>query len=73
MHKGTIIDTFVGIPQQKVLEQFLNTAVMIETLSKDENMMKTAFAKAEEFIGLKDYDNAIAYLKEIWMYENWRD
>ncbi len=46
---------------------------MIESLSNDENMMKTAFEKAEELIAAKDYDTALKYFKEIWEYENWRD
>ena len=53
VYQGKIVDTFVGIPEQKRLEEFFNTALFLNKMSTDDNVMVEIMKKIEEFI-LKD-------------------
>jgi thioredoxin-like negative regulator of GroEL len=73
VHKGNIIDTFVGIPSQKVLEEFVNTALAVDSLSHDENVMKDLMKRIEEYLETNQLELAEKLLFEGVSYETWRD
>lgn len=50
VHKGAVIDTFVGVPSQNILDEFINTAVAVDALSHDENVMKDLLKRVENYL-----------------------
>eukprot|EP00347_Sterkiella_histriomuscorum_P004761 403359210 len=73
IHKGNVIDTFVGLPSEQQLKQFIDTAILVDSIAHDENIMQTILDKAEEFINNNELENAEKIFMEGYTYENWRD
>lgn len=46
VHKGNIMDTFSGVPSATSLKDFIDTAVLLESMSHDEVVIKTLLDKA---------------------------
>ena len=53
VHKGGIIDTFVGFPQESVLKEFINTAIAVDMISHDEGVITDLLKRAEDYINRK--------------------
>lgn len=51
----------------------MSTAMMIEQISHDENIMKEVLSKAEEHITKNEVDAAEKYYIDGYQYENWRE
>ena len=73
IHKGNLVDKFIGIPKQEVLDEFINTALAIESMSHDEAVMEDLISRAEGYINENKLDIAEKVLVEGYSYENWRD
>jgi len=50
IHRGNVVDTFTGIPSQPRLKEFIDTALLLESMGHDERVITTLMEKAEEFI-----------------------
>ena len=50
VHKGSIVDMFVGMPKEQLLAEFINTALAIDSLANDENVMAEVIKRAEEMV-----------------------
>jgi len=50
VYQGKIVDTFVGIPDQNRLKEFFNTALFLNKMGSDDNVMAELLKKIEEFI-----------------------
>ena len=50
VHKGNMIDTFQGTPTPARLQEFLDTALLMESMGHDERVITTLLAKAQEFL-----------------------
>jgi hypothetical protein len=64
-----MIDTFVGIPREEVFKEFINTAMIIDSIAQDEEVIKSAIIKIEEFITKNDLEIAEKMLIEGLNYE----
>ncbi|CDW78100.1 thioredoxin [Stylonychia lemnae] len=73
INKGGIIDTFVGIPTQEHLQQFFETAILVEQISHDENVIQSLITKAEEYVDTNKLDLAEKMYLEGYSHENWRE
>ena len=71
--KGNMIDSFVGIPKEQIFKEFINTAMIIESVAHDEEVIKNAIAAIEEYITTKEFDMAEKMLTEGYSYEVWRE
>ena len=73
IYKGNMIDSFVGIPKEQVFKEFINTAMMIETIAHDEEVIVTAITAIEEYITNGELELANKMLTEGYSYEIWRE
>lgn len=73
VHKGNIMDTFTGIPGPAKLKDFIDTAILLESMSHDEQVIQTLMDRAQEFLEKKEYAPAENLLTEAQSYESWRD
>jgi putative thioredoxin len=73
VHKGNIMDTFTGIPGPAKLKDFIDTAVLLESMSHDEQVIQTLMDRAQEFLEKKEYKPAENLLTEASSYDGWRD
>jgi len=71
--KGNLIDSFVGIPEQKVLEEFINTAYAIDALGKDGEVAGAMLKRGEEYLEGGQLDLAEKVYNELMSHEKWRD
>jgi len=55
---GNVMDTFVGVPNEERLNDFINTAKLLEQLSHDEKTIDEVIKAAEDQIQNKDFQNA---------------
>ncbi len=46
VHKGNIMDTFTGIPSPAKLKDFIDTAILLESMSHDEQVIQTLMDRA---------------------------
>ena len=49
VHKGNIMDTFSGVPGAARLKDFVDTAVLLESMGHDEVVIQTLLDRAQEF------------------------
>ena len=47
IYKGNIIDMFQGIPEAKTIDDFFNTAVLLDQMQTDESIMDDVLSKVE--------------------------
>ncbi len=73
VHKGNIMDTFTGVPGAARLKDFVDTAVLLESMTHDEIVIQTLLDKAQEFLEKEEWEPAEKMLNEGYSYENWRD
>ena len=73
VHKGNIMDTFIGIPGPAKLKDFIDTAILLESMGHDEQVIQTLMDRAQEFLEKKEYTPAENLLTEASSYESWRD
>jgi thioredoxin len=46
VHRGNIVDTFSGIPKQARLKEFIDTAILLDSMGHDERVINTLMEKA---------------------------
>ena len=73
VHKGNIMDTFTGVPGPARLKDFVDTAVLLESMAHDEVVIQTLLERAQEFLEKEEWEPAEKMLNEGYSYENWRD
>jgi thioredoxin-like negative regulator of GroEL len=73
VHKGNMIDTFQGTPTPSRLQEFLDTALLMESMGHDERVISTLLAKAQEFLDQGQFEPAENMYLEGDTYEQWRD
>jgi thioredoxin-like negative regulator of GroEL len=73
VHKGNIMDTFSGVPGAARLKDFVDTAVLLESMGHDEVVIQTLLDRAQEFLQKEEWEPAEKMLTEGYSYENWRD
>ena len=73
VHKGNIMDTFTGIPGPARLKDFVDTAVLLESMGHDEIVIQTLLDRSQEFLEKEEWEPAEKMLIEGYSYENWRD
>ena len=72
IYKGNIVDNFVGIPQQKRLDEFFNSITLLQGIGKDETIFQGLLLGSEELMKKKQYQQAINMLNEAFSHEKWR-
>lgn len=73
IYKGQMVDSFVGIPADKRLGEFINAALTMEGLKTDENMAQGMLLEAEKFIEKGELDTADGLARELYTYDNWKE
>jgi thioredoxin len=73
IYKGQMVDTFVGIPENKRIGEFVQAALSIESLGSDENMAFGMVTEAEKMITKGDFATAEGLVTELLSHENWRE
>jgi len=65
VHKGNVVDTFAGLPSEERLEDFINTGLLLEGMSKNKNLVDQMLVSADELKDEKNYEPAIKVYEEI--------
>jgi len=56
-----------------VINDFINTAALIDSISHDENIITEVISKGENLIQSKEYDLALKCFVEGFSHEKWRN
>ena len=73
IYKGNIIDMFQGIPEGNTIEEFFNTAVLLDQMQTDETIMDDVLSKIETMIKEKDFVQAHQVLTDSLALEAWKE
>ena len=73
IYKGNIIDMFQGIPEAQTIDDFFNTAVLLDQMQTDESIMDDVLSKVEQMIKDKDFVQAHRVLTDSLALEAWRE
>ncbi len=73
VYKGNIVDTMQGNPGATRLKEFIDTAVLLDSMGHDEQVITTLLDKAKEFLEKGEYEPAERMFTEGDSYEGWRD
>jgi thioredoxin len=71
VHRGNVIDTFNGIPSSARLREFIDTALLLESMGHDERVMTTLMEKAQEFAERGEWEPAEKMYLEGSKHEAW--
>ena len=52
------LDTFVGIPSNQAFDEFINTAIAIDSLDHDEKVMKELMKRVAEYLTQNNFELA---------------
>lgn len=67
------MDAFVGMPQESVLTEFIQTALLLESIKHDESIMQELLNRVKDYINKKEFEAAEKALVEGLSYENWKE
>lgn len=71
--QGKVVDTFAGLPDQARLEEFFATALYLENMQTDENVMQETMDKLLSMIKDSKFTEALQILEESQKLEKWAD
>ena len=63
---GSVMDTFVGLPNQDRIDDFVNTAILLDKLSHDEKTIDQVIIAAEDHVRSRDYKTAIEVFQQTY-------
>jgi len=72
VYQGNVVDSFVGVPDQKRLDDFFNTISLLIGNSEDDNTIKSLLKSGDELLNKKQWDQAENLFNEAFTYEKWR-
>lgn len=72
VYKGNVVDSFVGFPDEKKLNSFFESVDLLVGLGKDEQIMHSLLAGADEYMRLNQYERAENMLNEAFCHQKWR-
>lgn len=73
VYKGNVIDSFVGLPDSKKLEQFFESIGLIFGIGQDSKIILALLTGADEYMDKKIYDRAENMLNEAYSHQIWRE
>lgn len=73
VHRGNVVDTFTGIPSEARLKEFVDTALLLESMGHDERVITTLLEKAQEFAARGEWEPAEKMYLEGSKHEAWQD
>jgi putative thioredoxin len=73
VYKGNVIDSFVGLPDSKKLDNFFESINLLRGISQNEKIIRALLTGVDEYMNKKVYDRAENMLNEAYSHEKWRD
>jgi thioredoxin-like negative regulator of GroEL len=70
--KGNVVDMFQGLPEDKIFDEFFNTALLLNSMATDQNIMEDVMAKVKQMITDSDLAQAEVVLADSYQLEEWR-
>jgi putative thioredoxin len=61
---GNVMDTFTGVPSEERIDDFINTAKLLEQLGHDKKTLDQVILAGEEHVKLDDHHTAIEVFKQ---------
>lgn len=71
--QGKVVDTFAGLPDQARLEEFFSTALYLENMQSNEDVMQETMNKLLEMIKAEKFTEALAILEESQSLQKWQE
>uniref|UniRef100_A0A7S3FT30 Thioredoxin domain-containing protein n=1 Tax=Strombidium rassoulzadegani TaxID=1082188 RepID=A0A7S3FT30_9SPIT len=72
IYKGNIVDMFQGVPTEKTLDQFFETALLLNRMSNDKDIMANVFSDLEAMINENKLENALNVVRDSMKMEEWK-
>lgn len=63
---------FQGVPDDKTFDEFFNTALLLNSMATDQNIMEDVMAKVKQMITDDDFASAETVLADSYQLEEWR-
>lgn len=73
VYKGNVVDSFVGIPNEKRLTEFFDSITLLKNLGEDDTIIRSLLKGAGEWLNKKQWDQAENLFSEALSYEKWRN
>jgi putative thioredoxin len=73
VYKGNVVDSFVGLPDQKKLDNFFESVTLLRGIGEDEKVIQAVLVGADECMNKKIYDRAENMLNEAYSHKKWRE
>jgi putative thioredoxin len=73
IYKGNVVDSFVGLPDQKKLDTFFDSVNLLRGLANDEKIVRALLTGADEFMNKKQYDRAENMFNEALSHGKWKN
>ena len=73
IYKGNIVDTFSGVPETKLIDEFFNTALLLNEMQTDEGIMDNVMTQIEEMVAAKQYESAIKVINDSLTMDKWKE
>jgi thioredoxin-like negative regulator of GroEL len=70
---GNVMDTFTGLPSDERIQDFINTAKLLEQLSHDEKTIDQVIFAAEDHIKSEDYYSASEIFRQAMVTANFTE
>lgn len=71
--QGKVVDMFTGLESQARIEEFFTTALYLQNMQTDENVMQETMDRVLEMIKESKYEEALAILEESQKLEKWKE
>jgi len=73
VYKGNLVDSFVGMPDQKKLDFFFESITLLGGIGQDEKIIQSLIAAGDEHMRRKQYEQAENVFKEGLTHPKWKD
>ena len=73
VYKGNVVDSFVGLPDAKKLENFFESITLLKGIGEDEKIIQAMLVGVDEYMTKKIYDRAENMLNEAYSHQRWRN
>jgi len=70
--KGNVVDMFQGLPDDKTFDEFFQTALLLNSMATDQNIMEDVMSKVKQMITDDDFAQAETVLADSYQLEEWR-
>jgi putative thioredoxin len=72
VYKGSVVDSFVGLPTPSKLDNFFESVNLLRGLSQNDKVVRALLLGVDEFMSKRIYDRAENMLNEAYSHEKWR-